>query len=254
MRPEWRIVGLAFLGAALLFAPGCFRRKKKDPNLLSSRDATTDEERFRRGYAMDEARKGWNAIEKGSKDTAINHFERAVRLDPAEPVYPLTIGQLYLELDRLDRAEGALQAALRALKAIHPETPADIAAHRSIQAEVHLASGDLLRKRGLASEAISAYQLAVEAAPGMARAHFELGNLFLERQRPAAAVGRFREALRIDPSMLRAQVGLVIAYHLGGENALAWREIQELERKGFDVNTELRENVRRATNAPPNFG
>jgi len=232
---------MALLAAALLLAPGC---RKKDPDIVGGKKgAMTDEEQIRRGYADDEWRKGQNALEKGNKDTAIGHFEHARRLDPTEPAYPLAAGQVYLEQNNLDKAETALDASLRALRAIRPENPADAAMYRKIQAELYLAVGDLLQKKGFVSEAINAYQSSVEADPGMARAQFELGNLFLKRNRYAAAEGRFREALKADPSMLRAQVGLIQAYHAGGENARAWKEIQDLEKKGYSVHDGLRESV-----------
>jgi len=243
---------MMLLAAALLLAPGCRGRKKKDPDLVDAKSSKntkgakntmTDEERFRRGYGGEEWMKGQNALERGNKDVAIGHFERASRLDPAEPAYPLAAGQLYLEQNNLDKAETALQDSLRALQALHPDNPADVVAYRKIQAEIYVAAGDLLQKKGFVSEAINAYQSAVEANPDMARAQFELGNLFLKRNRYAVAESRFREALKADPSMLRAQVGLVIAYHLGGENTRAWKEIQDLEKKGYGINEELRGKV-----------
>jgi len=233
------IVVSAILGATLFLVPGC-GGKKPDK---SGRKALADEERFRRGYANEEWRKGMDAIGKGNKDKALGHFARAAQFDPEDPAYPLAFGQLSLEMGDLENAERALYAAMRTLEALQPEDATDAASHRRLRAEISLAAGDLLRERGHDSEAINAYRSATDADPGMARAHYELGHLFLRRQAYSMAESRFREALRVDPSMLRAQAGLAVAYHLGGDSVRAWQEIQDIERKNYNVDKSLRESV-----------
>ncbi|MCX7935828.1 MAG: tetratricopeptide repeat protein, partial [Planctomycetota bacterium] len=92
-------------------------------------------------------------------------------------------------------------------------------------------------------EAVRLYQEALERDPNLGRVHYEIGNLYLKRNQFANAETRLKKALELDPGNNRALLARAILYHLTHRDPLAWQDIQELRRRGFEVSEDLRAAV-----------
>jgi tetratricopeptide (TPR) repeat protein len=75
-------------------------------------------------------------------------------------------------------------------------------------AAAHLNLGNALARRGRLEEAAASYQRAIEADPELAEAHVNLGELWLECGRTADALASCERALRISPDSAQAHHNL----------------------------------------------
>ncbi len=121
----------------------------------------------------------------------------------------------------------------------------------------YLALGNLLARRGAATEAETAYREALRLDPGSTEAHYGLGNLYAKQQRFDVAMTAYREALTIDPSHAQARANLANCQLMVGqlddaignyEIVLRARPDDAAVKRNLEVARELRQQ--RATGRP----
>jgi tetratricopeptide (TPR) repeat protein len=190
----------------------------------------------------------------GDTNTAINHLETSVRINPNYPNARNNLGRILLMEGRDDEALAQLQKAV----SLDPELAdarynlgyALLAKGRvgealdQFQAQVNLQPADfkaqnnmgaVLLQNGLAGDAIAFLQKAVEIKPADAGPHYLLGNALYRTGRVAEAIRQYEEAIQLSPDNIQARNDLawILACHpdpffRNGPRAvaLAWRADQ----------------------------
>jgi tetratricopeptide (TPR) repeat protein len=133
----------------------------------------------------------------GNFQAAISHYQTVIRLTSDTALLSLTytnLGSAYRTLGSDDLARVNYEQALH----INPE-----------QVGANVGLGMLFEKETRYDEAIKAYSLAAELAPG-ADAYARLGRVFELKGERQNAVSAYQEALRIDPGYTPAQHALDI--------------------------------------------
>ncbi|HUV49877.1 MAG TPA: tetratricopeptide repeat protein [Anaerolineae bacterium] len=133
------------------------------------------------------------AHQSGKNDIAANLINRAIQTRPEEPVYYLSLVNVFKAQGRLDEAILSYQKALQ-LK------PDDVEAHNNL--------GNALIKQGQLEEAAASYRKALTIKPDFAEAHNNLGNAFKEQGQLEEAVASYRKALIIKPDYAEAHNNL----------------------------------------------
>jgi len=151
------------------------------------------DERARCGYAE-------SLWQRGAHDEAVGHMEEAVRLSGDDPERMVQLGNMYLTLGQLDRAQ----------------TFAD----KAIAANRHLAGawalrGDIQRSRGLISDALASYHRALSLQEHYQEVQFALAEIYTQQGRPQRALATL-QSLEDDfppgqiPSNVLYREGLVL--------------------------------------------
>lgn len=107
----------------------------------------------------------WN---RGQKDAAIKHMERAVELSAKDPKLVGRLGQMYLDVGR------NMDAEHQSLIAVESERES---------AEIWALRGDCLRTRGTHQEALAAYHRALALQPDYAEVKLRVAEIYLSEQR-----------------------------------------------------------------------
>ena len=135
-------------------------------------------------------------LENGQTELAVEHFEKALAI---QPDYALAATNLGIALIRLGR-EGEAIVYFRKLLASGPDS-----------AEAHNGLGAALERAGSKNEAISHYRRALEINPDSVVACNNLGNSLLANGETEQAIALFRRAVAIQPAYAEAQNNLAIA-------------------------------------------
>ncbi|MEW5725489.1 MAG: tetratricopeptide repeat protein [Thermodesulfobacteriota bacterium] len=165
--------------------------------------------------------KGVQAYKSGEYQQAALELEAALtkeldRYDP-ETVYAV-LGNAYLELGDLEKAEAAQKKAL--------EIKPDFHVAWTNLGVIHRRSGDL-------NQAEQCYLKALEIKPDYAEAHSSLGVIHILRQEPLQAVEALEKAVRLDPQLATAQANLALAYAMTGRYDEADRALKQAVVLGY---------------------
>jgi len=131
--------------------------------------------------------------EQGRSVEAIEHYQKALEINPHYPDANNNLGTVFLNQGRLDEAAGYYHRALEA-------NPSFAEAHNNL--------GILLTKQGRTAEAIRHYQKAIELNPNRAEFYNNLGNLLATQGRTAAAIEQFQKALEVEPDNAKVHYNL----------------------------------------------
>lgn len=175
---------------------------------------------------------GMKLLGYGNYIDALAQFERAVQLDE-KPDYLNNLGRTLFFLGRNDTALRAFSRAVRLGKE---------------DADILCNIGDVHMQMDQKLDAIELYQRAIRITPNHPRAHYALGELYLREGQYADAEYRLNMALQAAPNHDRALLSRVILYNLMGEHdsmyyERAHKDLQILERRGYEVNPDLRRRV-----------
>jgi predicted O-linked N-acetylglucosamine transferase (SPINDLY family) len=174
----------------------------------------------------------------GDVEGALQAYQRALALDPADPYVNYNFGKLLASHGARERAAGLLRAALQA-------KPAFTDAH-VVLGDVHEALGDLpaaaaeleaalasqpqhvgallnyagiLKRQGRIAQAAGCYEKITVLQPEFAEAHWNLGNCVADEGRLEDAIGHFRRALALNPDFVEAKHSLcMITYEQGRQD------------------------------------
>jgi tetratricopeptide (TPR) repeat protein len=144
-------------------------------------------------------------LDAGQAEAAIPSFERALQLDSNYAEAHDSLGNAWLQLERVPDAIAHYTEAVR----LKPQY---------VRAWYNL--GSALLRRGDAAAAIERLEECLRLAPNFAEAHNALGNAFFAQDDPAQAVPHYEHALRLDPE-------LVDAHYNCGNALLALRRVDD---------------------------
>jgi tetratricopeptide (TPR) repeat protein len=139
---------------------------------------------------------GRTLLFQGRVDEALEHFQKAVAIQPESAAFHACLGSAFYEKKRMDEAIVQFQKALE----IKPDF-----------AEAHNDLGSCLLQTGRVNEAIAHFQRALEIRPnfaGAAEAHNTLGDGLLQIGRVNEAMIQYQKALKIKPDFLEANNNL----------------------------------------------
>lgn len=136
----------------------------------------------------------WYALEH--PDSAVAHFHRATKLDPAYARAWVNLGIVYDERAQFAAAQQAYRSAIEA-------NPKDVLAY------CHL--GHSRFSQGDYAEAIELYVQALEIDPNSAQAHYNLGLAFAETRVFAEAIVEWTRVIELDPD---GQLGKIATENL----------------------------------------
>lgn len=221
------------LAAFLLVAPtGCQSGLGKNPD---SKHLSKAERKER---AKDEMAKlknieGLQACQRGDYETAIGLFTAAAEHEQKPEVYNNLGRALYWS--------GRYNMALKAYRKAEAMGGRNAALLSNI--------GDVYRQVGQHDRAMDYYFDALDEQPDLARVHYELGNLYIKRGDYENAIFRINRSLELDPGFNKAMLGRLIAYTLQKQYVKAYEDMRVLERRGYDINKDLRLEVLNGLNA-----
>jgi protein O-mannosyl-transferase len=135
---------------------------------------------------------------RGAFGEAINHFRRAIEIEPAFVEAQTNLGYFLAQQGAAEEAISHLHKALE----IDPEF-----------ANAHNTLGNILNDRGESDEAIKHFRKALQTNPQFAMAHYNLGRALARRGDVESAITHYRAALKITPgdADVRNNLGLLLA-------------------------------------------
>lgn len=215
---------LLFLAALVLVsAAGCGTKPSRDPAKLGV--GKTREEREKFGKAHNQ--QGIEACQQADYNAAIMAFQYAIKNEEKSEYYnnlgrAMHLGQHY------ELAIGAYEKALKLGK-----PTADLYAN--------MADSFVELKQNVRAEEL--FHQALTLQPDLARAHFGLGDMYLKAGNFRDAEYRLDKALELAPDNGRMLLSKAILLHMTKRNAEAWQMIETLERRGFAVKEDFKQEV-----------
>jgi Flp pilus assembly protein TadD len=160
-------------------------------------------------------------------DEAVEHFQKAVALQPESAAFHAGLGSALYQKRRMDEAIIQYQKALEikpdfaeahnnlgySLLQIGRVNEAITHFQRTLEikpdfAEAHKTLGDSLLQIGRVDEAIVHYRKAIELRPGLVEAYNNLGNAFCRKRMAAEAMAYYQKAIELQPQFIPAQINL----------------------------------------------
>jgi tetratricopeptide (TPR) repeat protein len=145
-------------------------------------------------------------LASGTEDWGIKSFEKAVALEPTNPLLHSRLGRVYFTKGDLDKAKEEFMKA-RALKP-------DFLEPRIFLGLVREKQGDLKRALNLISHLRQLYPLNIDIA-------FQLGRLYFNQNKINEAILEFKGALELNPSHLDSLYSLALSLEKKGDKAQA---------------------------------
>ena len=148
------------------------------------------------------------ALQTARPAEAVEHFSRALQVDPASAATHNNLGEAQRRVGRLAQAEACFREAVL-------RDPA--------YADAHFNLGALLRRLGRREEAAASYRSAIASKPAFAEAHLRLGETLNALGHPEQAIEALRAALALDANLAEAHSSLGVALSDAGrlDEALA---------------------------------
>jgi tetratricopeptide (TPR) repeat protein len=136
---------------------------------------------------------GYDLAHQGRPAEAIEHYQKALEINPDFAEAHNNLGTALLDQGRLEEASEHFHQAL-------DKDPAFAEAHNNL--------GLLLTKQGRAAEAIEQYRKAIELNPDRAEMYNNLGKLLVTQGRIAEAMEQFQKALEVEPDDAKVRYNL----------------------------------------------
>ncbi len=168
-------------------------------------------------------------IAPGSRDWGIKAFERALELEPKNPVLQTELGKLYFAANDIPKAKEKFIKA--------KELKSDYL--------------DALIQLVLVTEKESGEKLAIEEMESLSQKFpfdvevpFQLGRLYFNDDKTEEAISQFKKVSEAVPNHSNALYSLALAYKENGEKELAietFEKVLELNPGNVDVQQKLKE-------------
>lgn len=172
------------------------------------------------------------ACQRGQHVAAVDFFQKAIKEDPAKPVYHFNLGNAFKDLGRFAEAVPCYGEALRlkpdycealnnlgtALQGQDKFAEAVASYQQALRikpdyAEALYNLANSLRSLDRLPEAIVCLQQAIAAKENFPEVYNCLGNIFQEQGKPEAAIGCFQHALRLNPEVAEFHFNLATAFN-----------------------------------------
>ncbi|MDD2696896.1 MAG: tetratricopeptide repeat protein [Candidatus Pacebacteria bacterium] len=166
-------------------------------------------------------------IATGALDWGIKSFEKAITLEPANPVLHTELGKLYLTSGDSNKARDEWNKA-KELKADYTDSSVQLAL--------------LSESEGNSEEAIRMMENLVMSYPYDVEAIFQLGRLYFNSNRTSDAVLQFERVVNLMPNHSNAHYSLAVAYQKQGKTSKAieeYEKVLELNPGNEDVQAKL---------------
>jgi tetratricopeptide (TPR) repeat protein len=168
--------------------------------------AVDERDRERRGEARRLNNAGVLSYHQGAYDTSVQHFQRALELDPGLTEAWNNLALTYTEMHADSEALEAFKKALE----LDPSV-----------GHVYNNLGYLYHRRGELESAVEMYQRATQRSSDTSAAWANLANALYEMRRVDEAVGAWKRALEIDPANPKAASALErLGLAVGAETAI----------------------------------
>ena len=128
---------------------------------------------------------GISLVQKGRLDDGVIAYERAIALRPDYPEAHYNLADARLKQNRPDAAASQLQVVLKSL-------PESVEAHNNL--------GIALATEGRLQDAVAEFNQSLQIDPRSAKAHRNLGDVLATLSRHNEAVEHLRRAIEIEPS------------------------------------------------------
>jgi tetratricopeptide (TPR) repeat protein len=153
----------------------------------------------------------WNnlgilAAREGNTDLAIQHFERALQIDPDHSIALQNLGNAYRQKKDWPQAKHALEKA----RSLNPD-----------DAETNYSLGMFYAQQNDSDHAYEYLQRALSLRPAYPEALNNLGILYLRTQRPEEAKQSFADSIRLAPAYDQAYLNLSRVYSIEGNREKA---------------------------------
>ncbi len=170
---------------------------------------------------------GYVLAAKGRIPEAIEHYQKAIEIDPTCADAYNNLGTIYLNQGRLDEAARLYYRAIDiypsfaeaynnlGILLMRQGRPAEAIEQfqKALElepdnAEIQNNLANIFTTQGRVDEAIEHYRLALKQMPDSVHAHYQLGYLLQSRGEFAASVAQFQKVLQLDPKNVSAQNNL----------------------------------------------
>ncbi len=165
----------------------------------------------------------------GSLEWGIKSFEKAITLEPSNPVLHTELGKLYLVSGDTERAKATFNKA----KELKPDY---------VDASIQMAL--ISERENNLSEAVKQMEDLASAYPFNAEVLFQLGRLYFNNNQLDEAISQFEKVISLMPNHSNTHYSLGIAYQKKGEIGKAIAEFEkvlELNPGNPDVQARLEE-------------
>jgi len=163
---------------------------------------------------------GYVFVEQKEFGTAIEHYKKAISIDPNYAEAYSNLGAAYGELSRYNDAIGALNQSLK----LKPDNP-----------KAYCNLGIVYSKLGRYTEATEAFNHSLKLKPEDAKAYYNLGLAYSSAGNQRQAIEAYNSALKIDPSNTEVYSRLGLACANLQQNAQAIKAYQ----KALEINPNL---------------
>lgn len=202
---------------------GCGTKPSRDPAKIGVGKTKEEREKFGKTHNQ----QGIEACQQADYNAAIMAFQYAIKNEEKSEYYnnlgrAMHLGQHY------ELAIGSYEKAVKLGK-----PTADLYAN--------MADSFLELKQNVRAEEL--YHQALTLQPEMARAHFGLGDMYLKAGNFRDAEYRLNKALELSPDNGRTMLSKAILLHMTKRNPEAWQIIETLERRGFAVKEDFKQEV-----------
>jgi len=136
---------------------------------------------------------GYDLAHQGRPAEAIEHYQKALEINPDFAEAHNNLGTALLDQGRLEEASEHYHQVL-------DKNPAFAEAHNNL--------GIVLTKQGRTAEAIEEYRKAIELNPNRAEFYNNLGNLLATKGQTSEAIEQFQKALEVEPDNAKVRSNL----------------------------------------------
>ena len=160
----------------------------------------------------------WNnlgilAAREGNFDLAIQHFRRALQIDPEHSIALRNLGSAYRQKKDWTQAKSVLEHAI----ALNPDDP-----------EANYSLGMVYAQQNDTERAYDYLEKALASRPAYPEALNNLGILYLRTRRPEEGKRSFEESIRVAPTYDQAYLNLARVYVIEGDREKAKAVLLEL--------------------------
>lgn len=149
---------------------------------------------------------------RGQNEKAAANYQKAIALDKELASLNGPLGLVYAEMGDIAKAEEALHAA-------------DLAAIDTV--ETRNLRGVILFKKNLNSEALAAFDKALQLDGRNVTANYYRGQVYARTEQPSETIAAYKKTLEIEPGFAPASYDLGVAYYNAGDYNNAATAYQE---------------------------
>jgi len=168
-------------------------------------------------------------VATGATEWGVKSFERAIALEPTNPVIYTELGKLYVLTDNMKKAEEQFARAIEL---------------KSNYTDALIQNALLLERNGDLQGAIKEMKGLITDFPYSAEISFQLGRLYFNNNQLTLAIEQFKRVIILAPNHSNAFYSLGVAYAAKGEQQLAvesFEKVLQLNPGNQDVQEKLKQ-------------